>query len=231
MTEKENIQQVKTETQDASGKGYLLKLIFRMRYWILLCCAVLGLAVFISLRFVTCLYERTIVLKVDMSVYVGSRDSLSDAEGDRVGYVRDYMEANVLLLQSQPVVDNALKLMVVQNGNAQVETVEMYSHNKSNLTAQYSKYSDVIRLSFRSPEPKQADAFLLALVESYNSAVRQNQAYDYAFITVIDPPQGSDKPVYPHKKLLYLLAVVLGVILPLTWAELKDWWHETKLSL
>ena len=222
MTEKENIQQVETDIKEAIGRGYLLKLIVRMRYWILLCCAVLGLAVFVSLRFVTCLYERTIVLKVDMSFYDGLRDSLSDAEGNRVEYVRDRMEAKVMLLQSQPVAENALKLMVEQNGNAHAEKVEMYSHNKPNLTAQYSKYSDVIRLTFRSDNPQQADAFLLALVESYNLAVRQDEEYDHAYITVIDPPQGSDKPVYPHKKLLYLLAVVLGVILPLTWAELKD---------
>lgn len=230
MTEKENIQQVKTETQNAYGRGYLLKLIVRMRYWILLCCAVLGLAVFVSLRFVTCLYERTIVLKVDMSLYDGLRDSLPDAEGNRVEYVRDRMESKVMLLQSQPVVDYALKLMAEQGGNAQAEALALYSHNKPNLTAEYSKYSDVIRLSFRSPEPKQADAFLLALVESYNLAVRQDEGYDHAYITVIDPPQGSDKPVYPHKKLLYLLAVILGVVLPLTWAELRDLFRNLQLS-
>ncbi len=223
MSEKEDIRQ-KTETQEVHGIGYLLRLIVRVRYWILLCCAVFGLAVFVSLRFVTCQYERTIVLKVDMSAYDGMSDSLPDAEGNRVEFVRDRMEAKVMLLQSQPVIDNALKQMAEESGKT--VTLVLYSHNKHNLTAEYSKYSDVIRLTLRSTDPQQADEFLLALVESYNLAVQQNEEYDHAYITVIDPPHGLDKPVYPHVKLLYLLALVLGVVLPLTWAELRDWWRH-----
>ena len=110
-------------------------------------------------------------------------------------------------------------------------TLELYRHNKPNFTVEYSKYSDVIRLILRTPDPQQADAFLQALVDSYNMAVQQNEVYDHAFITVIDPPHGSDKPVYPHVKLLYLLAVVLGVVLPLTWAELRDWWRSRGTAL
>jgi uncharacterized protein involved in exopolysaccharide biosynthesis len=223
MSEKEDIRQ-KTETQEVHGIGYLLRLMVRVRYWILLCCAVFGLAVFVSLRFVTCQYERTIVLKVDMSAYDGMSDSLPDAEGNRVEFVRDRMEAKVMLLQSQPVIDNALKQMAEESGKT--VTLVLYGHNKHNLTAEYSKYSDVIRLTLRSTDPQQADEFLLALVESYNLAVQQNEEYDHAYITVIDPPHGLDKPVYPHVKLLYLLALVLGVVLPLTWAELRDWWRH-----
>lgn len=222
MTEKNECQQIKNEAKEACGMAYLLELMVRMRYWILLCCAVFGLAVFVSLRFVQRQYERTMVLKVDMSAYDGLRDSLPDAEGNKVEFVRDRMEAKVMLLQSQPVVENALKLMAKEKA----VTLELYSHNKPNLTAEYSKYSDVIRLTLRTSDPQQADAFLLSLVDSYNMAVQQNEVYDHAFITVIDPPHGSDKPVYPHVKLLYLLAVVLGVVLPLTWAELRDWWRS-----
>ena len=223
MTEKNECQQIKNEAKEARGMAYLLELTVRMRYWILLCCAVFGLAVFVSLRFVQRQYDRTIVLKVDMSAYDGMRDSLPDTEGNRVEFVRDRMEAKVMLLQSQPVVENALKQMAEEKGKA--VTLVLYSHNKPNLTAEYSKYSDVIRLTLRTTDPQQADEFLLALVESYNLAVQQNEAYDHAYITVIDPPHGSENPVYPHVKLLYLLAVVMGVILPLTWAELQDWWH------
>ena len=122
----------------------------------------------------------------------------------------------------------AMKLLVAQNGNTQAESIELYSHNKPNLTTQYSKYSDVIRLSFKSTDTVQADAFLLCLVDSYNEVVAQQEEFDHAFITVIDPPQGSDKPVYPHPKALYLLAFVLGVLAPLTWVELKDWWRTVK---
>lgn len=229
MSEREDIQFTKTETKESHGIGYLLRLMFRMRYWILLCCAVFGLAVFVSLRFVTRQYERTIVLKVDMSAYDGLTDSLPNAEGNKVEFVRDRMEAKVMLLQSKPVVQRALELMVEQNGNAHAETVELYSHNKPNLTSQYSKYSDVIRLSFRSANIEQADVFLLCLVESYNEIVAKDGTYDHAFITVIDPPQGIAVPVYPHPKPLYLLAIVLGVIIPLTWVELKDWWSNANL--
>ena len=223
MTEKNECQQIKNEAKKARGMAYLLELTVRMRYWILLCCAVFGLAVFVSLRFVQRQYDRTIVLKVDMSAYDGMRDSLPDAEGNRVEFVRDRMEAKVMLLQSQPVIDNALKQMAEEKGKA--VTLVLYSHNRPNFTAEYSKYSDVIRLTLRTTDPQQADEFLLALVESYNLAVQQNEEYDHAYITVIDPPHGSDKPVYPHVKLLYLLALVMGVISPLSWAELKDWWH------
>ena len=101
----------------------------------------------------------------------------------------DRMEAKVMLLQSQPVVDNALKLMAEENAG----TLELYRHNKPNFTVEYSKYSDVIRLILRTPDPQQADAFLQALVDSYNRAVQQNEVYDHAFITVIDPPHGSGK--------------------------------------
>lgn len=226
MTEKMEGQQLKNEAKETRGMAYLLELMVRMRYWILLCCAVFGLAVFVSLRFVPREYERTVVLKVDMSAYDGLRDSLPDAEGNRVEFVRDRMEAKVLLLQSQPVVENALKLMAEENEDADTGKFVLYSHDRSNLTAEYSKYSDVIRLTLRTTDSQQADAFLLALVESYNEAVEQNEAYDHAFVTVIDPPYGSDKPVYPHVKLLYLLAIVMGVVLPLTWAELKDWWKN-----
>lgn len=227
MTEKNECKQIKNEAKEAYGIAYLLELMVRMRYWILLCCAVLGLTVFVALRFVPCQYERTMVLKVDMSAYDGLRDSLPDADGIKVEFVRDRMEAKVMLLQSQPVVDNALKLMAEENAG----TLELYRHNKPNFTVEYSKYSDVIRLILRTPDPQQADAFLQALVDSYNRAVQQNEVYDHAFITVIDPPHGSDKPVYPHVKLLYLLAVVLGVVLPLTWAELRDWWRSRGTAL
>jgi len=218
----EDCQEIKNEAKEPHGMAYLLELMVRMRYWILLCCAVLGLAVFVSLRFVQRQYDRTIVLKVDMSAYYGMSDSLPDAEGNMVEFVRDRMEAKVMLLQSQPVVEHALKLL----SEEKAVTQELYSHDKPSLTAEYSKYSDVIRLTTRTPDPQQADAFLLALVDSYNIAVQQNEVYDHAFITVIDPPHGSDKPVYPHVKLLYLLAAVMGVVLPLTWAELRDWWRH-----
>ncbi len=230
MTVKDDYQ-AENEVKESHGMGYLLGLMVRMRYWILLCCAVLGLVVFVSLRFVPCQYERVIVLKVDMSAYSDLNDLSPDSTGTAMECERDRMEAKVMLLQSQPVVDGALKLLAEQSENNHVEPLALYSHNKSNLKAEYSKYSDVIRLSFRSSEPKMADAFLLSLVESYNLTVTQNEVYDHAHITVIDPPHGSDKPVYPHKKLLYLLAVILGVILPLTWAELKDWWHTKQLFL
>ena len=141
MTEKNECQQIKNEAKEARGMAYLLALMVRMRYWILLCCAVFGLAVFVSLRFVHRQYDRTIVLKVDMSAYDGMRDSLPDAEGNRVEFVRDRMEAKVMLLQSQPVVENALKQMAEEKGKA--VTLVLYSHNKPNLTAEYSKYSDV----------------------------------------------------------------------------------------
>ncbi|MBO4656024.1 MAG: hypothetical protein J5644_10815 [Bacteroidales bacterium] len=230
MSEKEDFQPEKPETGEPHGMAYLLRLMLRMRYWILACCAVLALGVFIALRFVPKQYDRTIVLKVDMSAYDGVSDSLPDAEGKKVEFVRDRMESKVMLLQSQPVVNQAMKMLVAQNGNTHAETVVLYSRNKSNLSAQYSRYSDVIRLTFRSPNPQQADAFLLCLVESYNETVARDDTYDHAYITVIDPPQGSDKQVYPHTKALYLLAFALGVLAPLTWVELKDWWKTAKFS-
>ena len=219
---------IPSSNSESHGLGYLLKLAYRLRYWILGSVAILGLAVFIMLRFIPRQYERTIVLKVDMSAYDMMSDSLMDEQGIKLSFVRDRMESKVLLLQSKPVLQQAMKLLVEQNGNTQPETIELYSHNKPNLTAQYSKYSDVIRLSFKSTDTVQADAFLLCLVDSYNDAVSQQEEYDHAFITVIDPPQGSDKPVYPHAKALYLLAFVLGILVPLTWVELKDWWLRIK---
>lgn len=219
---------IPSNNSESHGLVYLLKLAYRLRYWILGCVAILGLAVFIMLRFIPRQYERTIVLKVDMSAYNMLSDSLMDEQGNKVEFVRDRMESKVLLLQSKPVVLQAMKLMVEQNGNTHAETIELYSHNKPNVTAHYSKYSDVIRLSFKSADTVQADAFLLCLVDSYNDAVAQQEEYDHAFITVIDPPQGADKPVYPHAKALYLLAFVLGVLAPLTFAELKDWWLQMK---
>lgn len=219
---------IPSSNSESHGFGYLLKLAYRLRYWILGSVAILGLAVFIMLRFIPRQYERTVILKVDMSAYDMMSDSLMDEQGIKLSFVRDRMESKVLLLQSKPVLQQAMKLLVEQNGNAHPETIVLYSHNKPNLTAQYSKYSDVIRLSFKSTDTVQADAFLLCLVDSYNDAVSQQEEYDHAFITVIDPPQGSDKPVYPHVKALYLLAFVLGVLVPLTWVELKAWWLQMK---
>ena len=118
MTEKKECQQTKNEAKEARGMAYLLELMVRMRYWIPLCCAVLVLAVFVSLRFVPFQYERTIVLKVDMSAYDGLRDSLPDSKGYTVEFVRDRMEAKVMLLQSQPVIDSALKQMAKESGKA-----------------------------------------------------------------------------------------------------------------
>ena len=219
---------IPSSNSESHGFGYLLKLAYRLRYWILGCMAILGLAVFVMLRFIPRQYERTIILKVDMSTYDLMSDSLMDAQGVKHEFVRDRMESKVLLLQSKSVVQQAMKLLVAKNGNTRAETIELYSHNKPNLTAQYSKYSDVIRLSFTSADTIQADVFLLCLVDSYNDAVSRQEEYDHAFITVIDPPQGSDKPVYPHAKALYLLAFVLGVLAPLTSVELKDWWKNNK---
>lgn len=223
-----NNKNIPSSHSESHGLGYLLKLACRLRYWILGCVAILGLVTFICLRFVPRQYEQTVILKVDMSAYDMMSDSLMDAQGVKHEFVRDRMESKVLLLQSKPVVQQAMKLLVAQNGNAHAETIELYSHNKPNLTAQYSKYSDVIRLSFKSTDTNRADAFLLCLVDSYNDAVSQQEEYDHAFITVIDPPQGSGKPVYPHAKALYLLAFVLGILAPLTWVELKDWWKNNK---
>ena len=212
------------------GFSYLLKLAYRLRYWMLGCVAVFGLAVFIMLRFIPRQYERTVILKVDMSAYDRMSDSLMDVQGVKQEFVRDRMESRVMLLQSQPVVQAAMKLLVAQNGNTHAESIELYSHNKPNLTAQYSKYSDVVRLSFKSADTVQADVFLLCLVDSYNEIVSLREEFDHAYITVIDPPQGSDKPVYPHPKALYLLAVILGVLVPLTCGELKIWWKNNNFN-
>ena len=200
----------------------LLQMAFHMKYWILATVAVLVLSAFIALRFIPKQYERIAVLKVDMSAYDGLKDSLPDAQGNTVEFVRDRMEAKVMLLQSQPVVQQALQLQSQRHGGQQPESVELYSHNKPNLTVNYSKYSDVLHVSMRAEDKAKADEFLLCLIDSYNDQVAQEEAYGHAYIMVIDPPHGSDKPVYPHAKMWYLLAVVLGLVLPITFGELKE---------
>ena len=91
---------IPSSNSESHGLGYLLKQTYRWRYWILGCVAILGLAVFIMLRFIPRQYERTIVLKVDMSAYNMMSDSLMDEQGTKVEFVRDRMESKVLLLQS-----------------------------------------------------------------------------------------------------------------------------------
>lgn len=207
-----------SQNQTQHGFLYLLQMSFRMKYWILGCVALFGLASFIALRFIPKQYERKSVLKVDMSAYDGLKDSLPDAKGNTVEFVRDRMEAKVMLLQSQPVVQQALQMQLQRHA----ESADLDGYNTPKLTINYSKYSDVLHVSMRAVDKAMTDEFLFCLIDSYNAVVAREEAYDHAYIVVIDPPQGSDKPVYPHAKVWYLLAVLLGVILPLTFGELKE---------
>lgn len=263
--------------ENVHGFKYLLKLAFRLRYWILAAVLILVAAVFISLRFVEKQYVRTCKVVFDHRAFVyviENRDTID-------GY-RSFMAANCREISSAEMTSTPFLQYFVDSSSLSLSLAEIQSH----LSVDYDKTSNIFNLNYKTANPQQADSILLELVEVYNAYTLRNQllvvnkylqsienasrvvemkdsslwAEDEVLtslaqccqeeqanqllksellqrkvdvglfltdmkpaLTVVEAPSGSDTPVSPHAKFLYLLAVCLGIFVPLIVAEFVDY--------
>lgn len=283
MTETENISTEMKPNEEVHGFKYLLKLAFRLKYWILATVIVLVAVVFVSLRFVEKQYVRTCVVELSPQSYLSQMfdiDSLESLPEPPADGFKDEIEPTVVEMQSLPV----LTELASQISGISIEDM------RSQLSISYSKYSDVLRLSCQTTDTYMADSLLTKWVEVYNAYYRQQQLRkaqqsmdqinnaiavleqgDTALsgnellellaqygrdgqtkiliqaelerkradlcvktanlqpaLSVLEAPTGSDMPVSPHPKMLYLLAVVLGILCPLVGAELRDYFKRER---
>lgn len=280
MTETENISTEMKPNEEVHGFKYLLKLAFRLKYWILATIMIALGIVFVYLRFTPKQYLRTCKLEVNVSSYVphiyevDSMELFTSSVAERLSAVRENKEVEI---QSEAFLQRIQEQLPYK-----VTVGELKEHFSVN--ASYSP--NLLVLGYTSDNKGKADTILMKLVELYNAysiekQLRQVQSSidkidkmlqfmdekdslammdddmmrvfaHYAgreqskalikekleecraegcvsllnlqpALSVLEAPTGSDMPVSPHPKMLYLLAVVLGIMCPLVGAELRDY--------
>lgn len=160
------------KTNDANpkeyhGVQYLLKLAWQLKYWILLSVAILLVAAFVILKNITPQYERQLALRIEPQQTLCEQDTCAhDVLLSQIS-LRDETEPIRTQLRSSSLLDSA-------EIHSQFEN-QLSLERKTLSASSLSKSSYIIYLKCKTENPKNADAFLMALAESYNQYTIQQQ--------------------------------------------------------
>lgn len=262
--------------ENVHGFKYLLKLAFRLRYWILASVLILVVAVFVSLRFVEKQYVRTCKAVFDHRAFVyviENRDTIN-------GY--SSFVANCREMRFEEMKSTTFLQYFADSSSLKLSVDDIRAH----LSIDFDKNSNILCLNYKTTNPQRGDSILSDFVNIYNAYSFQNQLIEVRnslhmidraiqilktndtsllveneilaqiaqtcrdgqtsqmmrnallqqkvdvcmflkgmppALTVIEAPSCSDVPVSPHSKFLYLLAVCLGIFLPLIVVEFVDY--------
>lgn len=263
--------------ENVHGFKYLLKLAFRLRYWILASVLVLGAVVFVSLRFVEKQYMCTTKVAFEPKAFIYVMKNR-----DTINFYKSNVASDCREMRFEEMKSTTFLQYFADSSSLKLSVDDIRAH----LSIDFDKNSNILCLNYKTTNPQRGDSILSDFVNIYNAYSFQNQLIEVRnslhmidraiqilktndtsllveneilaqiaqtcrdgqtsqmmrnallqhkvdvcmflegmppALTVIEAPSCSDVPVSPHSKFLYLLAVCLGIFLPLIVAEFVDY--------